>query len=295
MPFLKHFGLKDYPFALTPNTELYYPSAEMEAILTALCFSLTRGDGLIKIVGEVGTGKTFLARMLLERLKKKAVEVAYFPVPYAIAPRDIPRHIVSEFGIKLKKGENEAEALNRFLLAQHAAGRRTILVIDEAQSLGKEGLEAIRLLTNLETKTDKLLQIVIFGQPELEVFLAAPDMRQFLQRVVFSYTLAALDRATVTRYLGYRLNLCRRRARKSTKSKIQQEEAQTGVRFLPAAAGRVARVSAGIPRLVHVLADKSLMACYAEGAPDVALRHVRKACLETEGVAWHWRLVCRFL
>ncbi|NCC03734.1 MAG: AAA family ATPase [Proteobacteria bacterium] len=295
MPFLKHFGLKDYPFGLTPNTGLYYPSAEMEAILTALCFSLSRGDGLIKVVGEVGTGKTLLARLLLERLKKKSVEVAYFPVPYAIAPRDIPERIVHEFGIKLKKSENPAEALNRFLLTQHAAGRRIILVIDEAQSLGREGLEAVRLLTNLETKTDKLLQIILFGQPELDMLLATPDMRQFLQRVVFSYRLVALDRATVARYLGYRLNLCRYKARKSTKEKLRPNETACGVRFHPSAARRIASVSAGLPRLVHVLADKALMACYVDGAQDVALRHVRKACLETEGVAWHWRFFCRFM
>ncbi|HAX91809.1 MAG TPA: AAA family ATPase, partial [Rhodospirillaceae bacterium] len=163
MPFLEHFGFESYPFGLTPNPDLYYPCAETEALLAALKFSLSRGDGFLKIVGEVGTGKTLICRLLLGSLAKQPVNTAYLCAPSPIKPEHIPSMIAKEFGVKVKATQDSAAALRDFLVAEHARGRRCVLVIDEAQALGEEGLEAVRLLSNLETETDKLLQVVLLG------------------------------------------------------------------------------------------------------------------------------------
>lgn len=290
MPFLTHFGLASYPFGLTPNPELYYPWSETEALLAALTFSLTRGDGLLKIVGEVGSGKTLLCRLLLDRLNQLPIDRAYINAPVALRPEALPALIAHELGVKRKAGQGEGEALRAFLVARHAQGRRCVLVIDEAQALGAEGLEAVRLLSNLETATDKLLQIVLLGQAELDRLLHKKSLRQILQRVQFSFVTRPFPREVVESYIRFRLEQCAVKAGKG-----RHKKTNLGVSFAPQATAMIARASGGLPRLVNVLADKALLAAYAQGATLIEPEHVRAARRETEGLVWPWGWINRLL
>ncbi|MDK1021995.1 MAG: AAA family ATPase, partial [Candidatus Hydrogenedentes bacterium] len=182
MPFLAHFGLKTRPFALTPNSGLYYPSDGHQEVLTSLMYAVERGEGVVKVSGEVGTGKTLLCRLLTaELIKTKSVA-------YIINPQSDPQWIVGavcrEFGLDPEATDDRLHLLNGYLLEQYAAGRRVVLVIDEAQALGIDGLETMRRLSNLETEQTKLLQTVLFGQPELDQLLDTRELRQLNQRIV---------------------------------------------------------------------------------------------------------------
>lgn len=289
MPFLEHFGLRDYPFGLTPNPHFYYPLPETEAVLSALTFALTRGDGFIKIVGEVGTGKTLLCRLLLARLADMPVDTAYLNAPVMLEARQLPTRIAKEFGLKLKGAKADpVDALQDFFLAQKAKGRRSVLIIDEAQALGVEGLEAVRLLSNLETENDKLLQIILFGQSELDRLLHRCDMRQLLQRINFGFVTRPLSREAVDAYLRHRLEACKKKPSRGTKKKPQNY-----VCFSASAVKLLAQVSGGLPRLIHVLADKALLAAYAQGSMCVDTSHIRAACRETQGLSFWSRVRAR--
>ncbi len=290
MPFLAHFGLTDYPFGLTPNPKLYYPMPETENMLAALDFALSRGDGFIKIVGEVGTGKTLLCRMLLARLAKADANTAYINAPIGFDPVELPRLVAQEFGIKLKSAKTEvATALRTFLLDQHSKKKKNVLIIDEAQALGVQGLETVRLLSNLETDTDKLLQIVLFGQSELDHLLNRSDMRQLLQRFNFSLATKPLAPDTVGDYVRHRIEGCVQKIGRGKKKKTQNH-----VCFSAHAIRLLAQASGGLPRLIHVLADKALMAAYAQDALCVDVAHVRSACRETQGITLWSRWWSRF-
>ena len=191
MPFLEHFGLSERPFSLTPNSGLYYPSASHQEVLTSLMYAIERGEGVVKVRGEVGTGKTLLCRMVTaEMIKTKQVA-------YIINPQTDPHWIIGavcrEFGLDPEKTDDRNHLLNGYLLEQYAAGRGVVLVIDEAQALGIDGLETMRRLSNLETEQTKLMQTVLFGQPELDELLARRELRQLNQRIGFSFTLPALS------------------------------------------------------------------------------------------------------
>jgi type II secretory pathway predicted ATPase ExeA len=275
MPFLESFGLSDYPFGLTPNPHLFFPAPHAEELLAALSFALQRGDGLIKVVGEIGTGKTLLCRMLLERLETMPVNTAYLNAPGSMNANRIPDLVMREFGLEPPEKEDPARALRFFLLEEHGRGKRNVLVVDEAQTLGAQGLEAIRLLSNLETDTDKLLQIVLFGQPELDQLLSRTDLRQLTQRLNFSFTTQPLAPQTVASYVRFRMERC-------TKPGAE------GARFAPAALVRLAKASGGLPRVIHLLADKALLAAYVDGVNIVKPRHVRTAIEETPGLRAGW-------
>ncbi|MFA6279648.1 MAG: AAA family ATPase [Bdellovibrionales bacterium] len=290
MPFLTHFGLATYPFGLTPNPALYYAWGETESLLAALKFSITRGDGLLKIVGEVGSGKTLLCRLLLDGLNQLPIDIAYLNAPVAIQPNALPALVAHEFGIKRKAGQDEGEALRTFLLARHAQGRRCVLVIDEAQALGAAGLEVVRLLSNLETETDKLLQIVLFGQAELDRLLHQKALRQILQRIHFSFMTRPFPREVVDSYIRFRLEHCAVKAGKG-----RHKKSGLSVSFAPQATSMIARASGGLPRLVNVLADKALLAAYAQGVTLIEPAHVHAACRETAGLAWPWNWINKFL
>lgn len=281
MPFLEHFGLSDYPFGLTPNPKFYYPLRETESVLAALTFAVSRGDGFIKIVGEVGTGKTLLCRLLLAKLGAMNVNTAYISAPVALDAAQMPALIVQEFGVKQKTAKADpVTVLRAYLLEQHAKGRRNVLVIDEAQALGTQGLETVRLLSNLETETDKLLQIILFGQSELDRLLQRPDMRQLLQRINFSFETKPLSSDTVGDYVRHRIEACTQKVGRGKKKKTQNH-----VCFSTQALRLLGKASGGLPRLIHVLADKALMATYAQGLMRVEVDHVRAACRETQGLA----------
>jgi len=277
MSLLDHFHLRQYPFSLTPNTELFFPWDEHRSILEALEFALRRGDGLLKVVGEVGTGKTMLCRLLLKRLAAWAT-IAYINAPMG-APATLVRSVCREFGLHLSADDDPNARLDAFLLAEHAAGRACILVVDEAHRLGAEGLEIVRLLSNLETETHKLLQIVLFGQAELDRLLARHELRQVAQRIIFGFATAPMDRKLVRNYVSHRIGL-------------SSEPLHRSPVFSDRALDLIAARGAGIPRAVNLIADKSMIAAYAEGAERVEARHVRAAVAETgeaaSGAAW-WR------
>ena len=176
MPVLSHFGLREHPFSLTPNPALFFGGRLHRPILEMLAFALQRGDGVLTVVGDVGTGKTMLCRLLLQVLEPEAA-VAYLHAPLSDETQ-IARDVCREFGLELGAHDDAFHLLNGFLLEQHSAGRHAVMVVDEAQALGRPGLETIRLLSNLETDRSKLLQIVLFGQQELDQLLRQHALRQ---------------------------------------------------------------------------------------------------------------------
>lgn len=289
MPFLKEYGLETYPFGLTPNIDLYFASPESESLIAAMLFALSRGDGLMKVVGEVGTGKTLMSRLLLSKLPIKDYNTAYINAPVHITPQQLPQLLVTEFGIKSKKGDDPIMVLQAYLLKEHAKGKRNVIILDEAQALGEAGLEAVRLLTNLETETDKLLQIVLFGQSELDSLLHKTTMRQLLQRVGFGFVMKPFAENIVNSYIHHRLDRCAIKTKTGRKKK-----GSPSLSYSPKACRMISRLSKGLPRLIHLLADKSLLAAYVDGGVEILPHHVNIAAYETAGVSYPWRFVYRY-
>lgn len=266
-----YFGLREKPFALTPNTEFLVQLAPYQACLNMLHVALGEGEGFIKVTGEVGTGKTLICRALLKQLDSERYQLAYLPNP-GMSPSGLRQAVARELhisGIEELDTQGVLELLQRRLIELAAAGKSTVLLIDEAQGLPIGTLEALRLLTNLETEQAKLLQVVLFGQPELDVTLARNDLRQLRQRITFSYRLRLLDLKDTTRYLTERLAVAGYRGEPL---------------FSRAAVRRLVHDSGGIPRLLNILANKALMAAYGEGCKQVAPRHVQRAMRDTDSV-----------
>ncbi len=264
------FGLREKPFALTPNTGFMVRLPSYQACLNLLRVALAEGEGFIKVTGEVGTGKTLLCRELLKRLDAECYQVAWLPNP-ALGPMALRQALAHELHIAHVERLDDhglLTALHRRLIELAAAGRSTVLLIDEAQALPAETLEALRLLTNLETEQRKLLQVVLFGQPELDETLSHVSFRQLRQRITFSYRLRPLDACDVGRYLHERLAVA---------------GYQGSPLFGPAAVRLLARGSGGIPRLLNILANKCLMVAFGEGRPRITRRHVQRALADTEG------------
>ncbi len=264
------FGLREPPFALTPDTGYFYAHSTHIEALETLITALQLGEGFIKLSGEVGTGKTLLCRMLLDALDEDPRFVtAYIPNP-AITPAALRHALAAELGLDLPRNAGQhhlIEAINRHLMAQYRAGHQVVLIVDEAQALSHDCLEALRLFGNLETGKCKLLQVVLFGQPELDARLARPELRQLAQRIAFHYPLAALDAEAVHGYLAHRLAV----------------SGHTGaLLFSHSLARRLHRASGGIPRLLNILAHKTLLAAYGEGCRRPRGRHLRRAIADTE-------------
>jgi MSHA biogenesis protein MshM len=286
--YLSHFSLREAPFSITPDTAFFYPHEGAQAALNTLLVALRSGEGFLKIVGEVGCGKTLLCRQLLRTLQEEFV-TAYIPNP-DMGPDDLLMALAQELGIKLVPPLSRHKVLADLHdgLLQHAqAGRPVLVCIDEAQATRVATLESLRLLSNLETEKRKLIQIVLFGQPELDTLLAQPRIRQLLQRITFSDFLGTMKIERVPSYLEHRL-------------KIAAQNEYTDVKVFEAAAARVlADFSRGVPRLVNVLAHKCLMLAYGEDGHRVQERHVRLAAADTPGVQrlpsrWkHWRFLWR--
>jgi len=265
-----YFGLREKPFALTPNTEFLVKLAPYQACLNLLHVTLAEGEGFIKITGEVGTGKTLICRTLLTQLDSERYQLAYLPNP-GMGPSGLRQALARELhidGLDELDTQGVLDVLHHRLIEIAESGKSTVLLIDEAQGLPAGTLEALRLLTNLETKQSKLLQVVLFGQPELDTTLARNDLRQLRQRITFSYRLGVLDKKDTERYVHERLAVA---------------GYQGAPLFTPEAVQRLVRDSAGIPRLINILANKSLMAAYGEGRKQVTSRHVALALRDTEG------------
>jgi MSHA biogenesis protein MshM len=261
MPYLAHFKLARQPFTLTPNRALFFPELHQK-LLTQLLYAVRRGEGIVKVTGEVGTGKTLLCRLLVQQLVDEA-EVALLNGP-GMDAGGMAQQVCREFGLTPATGQDAYLALGEHLLAVHQAGRRAVLIVDETQALDREALETLRLLSNLETDDAKLLQIVLLGQPELDETLARYDLRQLAQRITFSFSTQAFAEAAAIRYIQHRMEACR------------AEGADEPV-FTTGALKRIARATGGVPRLINILADRSLLAAYAAGAPRVEAEHVGEA------------------
>lgn len=264
--YLRHFGLRTAPFGITPDPAFFYPGNMRGELLDALLYAVMQGEGIIKLTGEVGSGKTMLCRMLAERLPPQ-VDVLYLLNP-RLEPDDVLYAIAAELGLELDGCRADAvlRALHGELIARHAAGRQVVLLAEEAQAMPGATLEALRLLTNLETASHKLLQIVLFGQPELQHTLDLPQFRQLKERITHSFTVPRLPQALLNDYLACRLSAAGRAA---------------PLVFTPAALRRLARASQGIVRRVNILADKALLAAFADDAQDIRARHMRLAIADS--------------
>ena len=274
--YLNHFGLSELPFRITPDTSFTYTVQYHQEALNTLLLALNEGEGFVKISGEVGTGKTLLCRRLLQTLDEGWV-TAYLPNPNLDAAT-LFMALAEELGIKDIAGLDQYHLVRRInleLLNFARAKKRVVLCIDEAQAMPIETLEALRLLSNLETEKRKLLQIVLFGQPELDEKLNRPEVRQLLQRIAFHYRLGGLRKNEIENYVAHRLRVAGYRGE--------------GL-FSHAALRALHRASGGTPRLINILAHKSLMAVYGEGRQIAKLRHVRRARKDTEGArrGWLW-------
>jgi MSHA biogenesis protein MshM len=266
-----HFGLREPPFGLTPDTAFAFACTPHQEALNVLLVAIENGEGFIKIVGEVGMGKTLLCRRFLATLGTGYV-TAYFPNPM-LEPRGLLLALAEELRVAVDRDADQhalIKTLNHALLDFARAGKKVVVCLDEAQAIPPETLEALRLLSNLETEKRKLLLVVMFGQPELNARLAQPDVRQLLQRITFHYDLSPLSRTETEYYVAHRL----------------QVAGYVGDRlFHRGAIDGLYRASRGVPRLINVIAHKAMLAAYGEGAHYVSTRHVRRAAKDTPAAA----------
>ncbi|MDJ0890066.1 MAG: AAA family ATPase [Gammaproteobacteria bacterium] len=272
--YCEYFGLREPPFRITPDTRLFFNGGNRGAILNALVYVLARGEGIVKVVGEVGTGKTMLCRMLEGNLPQH-MDVVYLANP-SLCPADIPQAIATEMGVSIQPRATRLEVmrvLQARLVAKHAAGRQVVVFIEEAQSMPLQTLEEVRLLSNLETQQHKLLQMVLFGQPELEQKLAATAIRQLRERITQGFELPVFRTAEIRAYLDFRMRAVGYRG---------------PTVFSRAAVRGIARASRGLTRRVNILADKALLAAFASGSHYITPRHVRAAVRDSE-FSRRWR------
>ena len=269
-----HFGLKELPFGITPDTSFFFALTRYQEALNTLLVAAQNGEGFIKITGEVGTGKTLLCRKFLASLGDRFV-TAYIPNPY-LEPRALLMALADELGIGAKPSADQHQLLKALTakLMHHAAQKKQVVVcLDEAQAMPLETLEALRLLTNLETEKRKLLQVVLFGQPELDAKLEHDSVRQLKQRITFHYRLQSLAREEIDYYVAHRLRVA----------------GFSGAQlFTPQAIRLLYRASGGTPRLINILSHKAMLVTFGEGKSQVMRRHMTSAVRDTPAVKRDW-------
>ncbi len=259
-----HFGLREPPFGLTPDTSFYFPALPHQDAQQTLLYALDAGEGFLVVEGEVGTGKTLLLRRVLNALPERW-QAAFVPNP-GLDPRGLYAAIAVEFGVPGDGSSDDLlHRLERHFIALAQQDRQPVVLIDEAQALPADTLEAVRLLTNLETEKRKLLQVVLFGQPELMARLREKATRQILTRISFHAALRPLGRREVAAYVQHRLAVAGR---------------EVAV-FTWWAERALWRASRGLPRLVNIIAAKAMMLAYGQGVPRVTRRHVIAAAQDT--------------
>ena len=266
--YYEHFGLNQAPFKITPNTEFFFSGGNRGPVLEALIYAITRGEGIVKVTGEVGSGKTMLCNMLQSRLPEN-VDSVYLANP-SVAPEDVLHAIAFELQLGVDRKADRLEvmhALQDYLVKRHAEGKRVVVFIEESQSMPLATLEEIRLLSNLETRNDKLLQIVLFGQPELDENLRRPDIRQLRDRIAHSFRLEPLTDDEVREYLMFRM-----RAAGYKGPEI----------FASGTVKQIAKASSGLTRRINLIADKALLAAFAENTHTIQPAHVRAALRDSE-------------
>jgi len=294
--YLRHFGLREAPFSLTPDTSFFFACSSYQEALNTLLVAARNGEGFIKITGEVGSGKTLLCRKFLAALNQGRQSTtligtqdhsiaaapaarfitAYIPNPY-LEPRALLLALVEEFRLPIGKDTDQhhlLKALTGTLLECARNGPRVLVCLDEAQAMPLESIEVLRLLTNLETEKRKLLQVVLFGQPELDEHLSHHSVRQLRQRISFQYNLKGLRKDELDRYLRHRLA-------------VAGFSGET--LFSRGAVSKLQRITNGTPRLVNIVAHKALMLAFSEGLQQVLVKHIRDAAADTPEVRRDWQ------
>ncbi len=276
----KHFGLREAPFSITPDTAFSFASGVFQEALNTLLIAVKNGEGFIKITGEVGTGKTLLCRKFLASLGDRYVS-AYIPNPY-LEPNTLLAALADELKLKVRHDLDQhlmLKALTLALLEYARAGKQVVVTLDEAQAMPIETLEALRLLSNLETEKRKLLQVILFGQPELDDKLNLPSLRQLKQRIAFHYALAPLTRTELDYYVSHRLTVA---------------GYPGGALFTQGALNALYQASGGTPRIINILCHKALLLVFGEGKQQVEEKHIRVAASDTPAAIiknkkqWWW-------
>ena len=263
-----HFGLTQPPFRITPNTEFFFGGGNRGPILEALLYAISQGEGIIKVTGEVGSGKTMLCSMMQARLPAN-IESVYIANP-SVSPEEILHAIAQELHLKPARDAGHLDLmqmLNTYLLERHAEGKQVVMFVEESQSMPIATLEEIRLLSNLETAHSKLLQIVLFGQPELEENLRQPQIRQLRERITHSFRLSPLKADEIRDYLNFRLRAAGYRGPDL---------------FSPAIVNTIAKSSGGLTRRINLIADKALLAAFSENTHTIKTKHVKAAVRDSE-------------
>jgi type II secretory pathway predicted ATPase ExeA len=266
--YYSHFGLNQAPFKITPNTGFFFSGGNRGPILEALIYAITHGEGIIKVTGEVGSGKTMLCHMLPKRLPAH-IETVYIANP-SVSPEEILHAIAFELQLPVGRGAQRLEvmqAMHDFLLKRYAEGKRVVVFVEESQSMPIATLEEIRLLSNLETSNDKLLQIVLFGQPELDDNLRQPNIRQLRERITHSFRLEPLTQGEIREYLMFRMRTAGYRGPDLFSNSVVKN---------------IARTSLGLTRRVNLIADKALLAAFSENTHTLRPKHVEAAVRDSE-------------
>jgi type II secretory pathway predicted ATPase ExeA len=265
--YLSHFGLAEQPFTITPVTDFFYGGANRGETLEALIYAIMHGEGIIKVTGEVGSGKTMLCRVLMERLPEN-VETIYLANP-SLSREEILYSIADDLNLDLAGSRaNEAlRVLQNVLIEKYAAGKQVVVLIDEAHAMPVETLEELRLLYNLESTRHKLLKIVLFGQTELDDMLSLPKMRQLKDRITHHFTTQPFSVEAVNEYLMFRMRAAGYHGPDN---------------FAPEAVGLIAKASGGLTRRVNIYADKSLLAAFIGNTHGITVDHVKAAIGDSE-------------
>jgi general secretion pathway protein A len=263
--YCQFYGLKERPFNVTSDPGFFFSSRKHQEALSHLFYGVTQRKGIIVITGEIGTGKTTLCRFFLEQISKNT-KTAFILNPY-LSETQLLEAIMKDFGLSLpdKNRLSFVWEFNKFLLKEAAEGNNVVLIIDEAQRLRSAQLEQIRLLSNLETQKDKLLQIVLVGQPELNNKLSLYELRQIQQRVMVRYHITPLDKDEVMQYINHRLHIAGSRGR---------------IKFNDEAVKEIADYSCGIPRLVNIVCDRSLLAGFVKETDTIDAEIVKQSAEE---------------
>jgi MSHA biogenesis protein MshM len=266
--YLQHFKLTELPFNITPDTSFFMNRAGYQDALNVLTIALRSGEGFVKVTGEVGVGKTILCRKLMKSVSDNFV-IAYIHNPY-IKPESLLFSIADALSVKYNSNISQhllMKSITRALINVHRNGKKVLVCLDEVQAMPVQTLESLRLLTNLETEKRKLIQVVLFGQPELDMLLTQPSVRQLKQRITFSYRLLPLNKVAMYSYIRHRLLIA------------GCNEKQV---FTKRACEAIYKNSHGIPRLINILCHKSLICAYGEGKKKVTHKHVNVAAIDIE-------------
>ena len=266
--YLQHFKLTELPFSITPDTSFFMNRAGYQDALNVLTIALRSGEGFVKVTGEVGVGKTILCRKLMKSVSNEFV-IAYIHNPY-IKPESLLFAIADSLSVKYKSNISQhllMKLITKALINVHRSGKKVLVCLDEVQAMPVQTLESLRLLTNLETEKRKLIQVVLFGQPELDMLLTQPSVRQLKQRITFSYRLLPLNKVAMYSYIKHRLQV----------AGLTEDQL-----FTRRACEAIYKHSNGIPRLINILCHKALICAYGEGKNKISHKHINVAAQDIE-------------